>query len=298
MTVNKEITILVGPCGSGKSTWALQHLNLDNIYVNRDTQGKEGHLNIFKLALEQGRSIIIDRMNFNKEQRNRYLLPAKELGYKTKIVVFHVPYDICLDRCENRKDHPNIKDVGTASEVLHFFFKKYERVEDNEADEVIRLGWDGEKKTGLIIDLDGTLCNIDNRLHFVKDKDVDSETTIKKDWKNFFKNIPNDVPNKWCQSIIWQYNKSSSDIILCSGRPDDYKRITEDWLEKWHIDWTKLFMRQRGDYRRDDIIKEVILDFEILPRYNILFAIDDRQSIVDLWRRRGIVALQCQPGDF
>jgi hypothetical protein len=46
------------------------------------------------------------------------------------------------------------------------------------------------------------------------------------------------------------------------------------------------------------LVKENILDFELLTRFNILFAIDDRQQVVDMWRRRGITALQCAKGDF
>ena len=58
-------------------------------------------------------------------------------------------------------------------------------------------------------------------------------------------------------------------------------------------------MRPRDDHRKDDIVKEIILDFEIKTRVNnILFAVDDRQSVVDLWRNRGITTLACAKGDF
>jgi hypothetical protein len=42
-------------------------------YVNQDSQGKTGHMKEFEDAVAAGRSIIVDRMNFNKDQRNRYL---------------------------------------------------------------------------------------------------------------------------------------------------------------------------------------------------------------------------------
>lgn len=57
-------------------------------------------------------------------------------------------------------------------------------------------------------------------------------------------------------------------------------------------------MRPRNDYRRDDIVKEIILDFEILTRYTPIFMIDDRTQVVEMWRRRGFVCLQCAKGNF
>lgn len=57
-------------------------------------------------------------------------------------------------------------------------------------------------------------------------------------------------------------------------------------------------MRRSGDFRPDYIVKEVILDFEILTRYTPYIIIDDRDQVVKMWRRRGYTCLQCAPGDF
>ena len=90
-------------------------------------------------------------------------------------------------------------------------------------------------------------------------------------------------------------------LVFCSGRPDNYEETTRKWLSKWvpknDISYD-LFMRSRSDRRKDNLIKEIILDFELLPRYNILFTIDDRSQVVQMWRNRGIVCLQCANGEF
>ena len=57
-------------------------------------------------------------------------------------------------------------------------------------------------------------------------------------------------------------------------------------------------MRQRDDFRPDNIVKEMILDFEILTRYTPYFMIDDRKQVVDMWRKRGYTCLACAEGDF
>lgn len=283
----KNLVVMCAPPGAGKSTFVKMNYP-DFVYINQDEQGKQ-HLDMFHKALIEDKDIVVDRMNFNKVQRNRYLSPAKELGYHTEIVVLHESYDTCLERCLIRENHSTIKDEHSAKSALNTFFTKYERVEDGEVDKVKRIWPEGQKSLAICVDLDGTLCNIDHRLHHVKDGN--------KNWKDFFKGIPNDIPNLWCSSLIaWISNVYG--IVLCSGRPDDHEQVTRNWLEVWGISYQKLFMRRRGDYRRDDIVKEIILDFEILTKFIPVFFIDDRQNVVDMWRRRGFVCLQCAPGDF
>lgn len=296
--MSKEIVILVGAPGSGKSSYA-ETLRDTHYRISQDDQGKEGHWNAFLPILATGNNILIDRMNFNKQQRERYLESARKVGYRTKIVVFHVPSAVCRERAVARiGNHPTILTEQDADKAINFFFSKYERVEDNEADEVVRLGWDGPKKDAIICDLDGTLCNIEHRLHHVRGPG-------KKNWKAFCDEIPNDKPNLWCAKLINRYlgqadrSSNSEKVVFCSGRSDEYRKVTETWLHGYcFYNYEGLYMRRRGDSRADYIAKEIILDFELLTRYNILFAIDDRQQVVDLWRRRGLVALQCSHGDF
>jgi hypothetical protein len=58
-------------------------------------------------------------------------------------------------------------------------------------------------------------------------------------------------------------------------------------------------MRQERDYRQDYLIKEQILDFEILTRYTQVLAVfDDRSTVVNMWRKRGLTTLQVAPGEF
>ncbi len=51
-------------------------------------------------------------------------------------------------------------------------------------------------------------------------------------------------------------------------------------------------MRHQHDYREDSIVKEEML-YELIKLFGkIDLAIDDRQSVVDMWRRNGIITLQ------
>jgi tRNA uridine 5-carbamoylmethylation protein Kti12 len=290
-----EIIIFCGPPGSGKTTLS-RTFGSKYVRISQDELGKEGHLIVLTNALNAGHNIIIDRMSFSKEQRSRYIEPAKKAGYKCYIKVLHENFDTCLERMKKRENHPTIKDEKTARKVLNFFYSKYERPTPDEADEIEFKYPEGEKPLAVICDLDGTLCNIDHRLHFVHPPEGQ-----KKDWRSFSESLRTDTVNKWCRDIlsgIIHPIYDSPEIVLCSGRADNYKSLTEDWLKENFIQYNHLFMRRRDDYRKDDIVKEVILDFEILTRYKPYFFIDDRKSVVDMWRKRGYTCLQCAPGAF
>jgi hypothetical protein len=57
-------------------------------------------------------------------------------------------------------------------------------------------------------------------------------------------------------------------------------------------------MRQTDDNRKDSIIKEEIYDAHIRGKYNVLFVLDDRDQVVQMWRSLGLTVLQCNEGDF
>jgi hypothetical protein len=260
-------------------------------YINQDSQGRE-HLHLFDMAILAGENVVVDRMGFTKNQRSRYIDLAKTHGYITKIIVLHESYATCLQRCLDRKNHETIKEEKAAKSALNMFFSKYERVQDNEADVVERHWPSGLKQLAIICDLDGTLCKVDHRLHFVRRPKGE-----KKDWNGFFRAMTHDEVNQWCKDILETFNNKYA-VVLCSGRPDNYRIQTEEWLFKHKIAYESLFMRNRGDQRQDNIAKEIILDFEILTRYTPYFMIDDRQQVVDMWRARGYTCLQCADGAF
>jgi hypothetical protein len=62
--------------------------------------------------------------------------------------------------------------------------------------------------------------------------------------------------------------------------------------------YEQLRMRPVGDYRDDAVLKEQWLnEARVLGKApDIVF--DDRQRVVDMWRRNGITCCQVAPGDF
>ena len=57
-------------------------------------------------------------------------------------------------------------------------------------------------------------------------------------------------------------------------------------------------MRGDKDNRPDSEIKQDILKQLQKEGKEILFVVDDRQSVVDMWRANGITCLQCKKGNY
>ncbi len=138
----------------------------------------------------------------------------------------------------------------------------------------------------VLFDIDGTLANISHRRPILE---LDPNN-----WKDFFDAIGDDTPN---MAVVGLYNllwaNSGYECIVVSGRPENYRRITEQWFVWNNIPFDRLIMRTENDARADHIIKEEMLQTIIAEGKEIAFVVDDRQSVVDMWRRNGITCFQC-----
>jgi uncharacterized HAD superfamily protein len=141
----------------------------------------------------------------------------------------------------------------------------------------------------IICDLDGTLCLIEHRLHFIEGKN--------KKWEEFFSHLDEDELNKPVDYILKHFENIK--IIFISGRPEEYREKTEVWLKKYKLTEYKLYMRSTGDYRQDSIIKEEIYKNKIEPQLGQpLFILDDRDQVVVMWRSLGLACFQVREGNY
>lgn len=151
------------------------------------------------------------------------------------------------------------------------------------------------KRNAIIIDLDGTLIDTQEK--------VEEQNYSNTDWEDWIKSNLSSPVNEWCREIVKMFNQDPTVMILFVTGRDDSKttvELTYLWLNK-HLPFlgsnrSALFMRKYGDWREDHIVKQDIYDKYIEPNYNILFAIDDKQSNCEMWKRNNIPALYC--GDF
>lgn len=83
-----------------------------------------------------------------------------------------------------------------------------------------------------------------------------------------------------------------------TGRPITRQRETQIWLQQHFLPYHSLYMRQKGDFRKDYIVKKEILETIRKEFGEPYFALDDRSSVVAMWRENGVPCLQVAPGDF
>lgn len=88
------------------------------------------------------------------------------------------------------------------------------------------------------------------------------------------------------------------EIVVMSGRSTACEQETRDWLRAEDIPCDALFMRKAGDQRPDAIVKHELFHGQVAPLWNIKGAIDDRKSVVRMWRSIGLTCAQVDEGDF
>lgn len=143
----------------------------------------------------------------------------------------------------------------------------------------------------IIIDLDGTLCNVQHRLHHIQKEP--------KDWPAFFDACVNDTPNPAVLMLYALACNAGIAVIYVSGRPETHRALTEIWLKRHMANGhALLLMRPAGDYRPDDTIKRELFEAHIAGAYDVQFTVDDRASVVAMWRSLGLTCFQVAEGNF
>lgn len=142
----------------------------------------------------------------------------------------------------------------------------------------------------IIVDLDGTLCDVEHRVHHVRSKP--------KNWSAFNQAMDQDKPYFWCIELIAAMQGRGYKIYFVTGRDENFREMTSAWLKLHHVSYDHLYMRADQDFREDSEVKEEIYITHIEKNSQVLFVVDDRKSVVERWRKLGLTCLQCAPGDF
>lgn len=147
---------------------------------------------------------------------------------------------------------------------------------------------DGPEKH-ILVDLDGTLCLDDHRVHHIRGG--------LKDWVKYFKACEDDLPNTPILELVAAMHLLGYRIHILSGRSDIVEDETRRWLVKHRVEYNSLRMRPGEDRTQDDILK-IKWGHELGGPEKCLFVIEDRKRVVDAWRLLGYTVLQCAPGIF
>jgi len=150
------------------------------------------------------------------------------------------------------------------------------------------------KKNIVIFDLDGTLAIVDER------RKISVKLNGKMDWDKWFDpdNIKLDIPNEPVVKMARVLAEDGFDIFIFSGRSDRTINATRSWLTRNRIPFHKLVMRDQARiFMPDDELKKQFLDDHV-DIDNIFAVFDDRQKVVDMWRKNGLTTFQVADGNF
>jgi predicted kinase len=279
----KKVYMTLGLPASGKTTWAKQKLDktpnmikrinkddlramLDNSYWSKGNEKfvLEVRDTLIMAALENGKHVIVDDTNLHPKHEIHIRELVKGLA-EVEIVDFRqVTPEICIERDRKR---PN----SVGEKVIRQMYAQFI------APPQVQYAYDPARIDAVICDLDGTLALLNDRNPYDAAK------------------CEQDLVNEPVRSIL---KNSGYKVILVSGREDKYKPQTLAWLSRHDIEFSELHMRVSGDDRKDSIVKQEIYENLISPLYNVMFVLDDRNQVVDMWRSQGLTCLQVNYGDF
>lgn len=115
-----QMIVLCGIPGSGKSTVAKLLEDEGFVRVNQDELGSRNACKrIAEEALKQDKSVVIDRCNFNANQRKSWIDLAHDRGIANiRCVWLDISPDTCLSRAEKRTNHLTIEDPEEAYKAI------------------------------------------------------------------------------------------------------------------------------------------------------------------------------------
>ena len=132
------------------------------------------------------------------------------------------------------------------------------------------------------------ICDLDGTLSLLNGRDPYDASSADEDLLN--------VP---VARVLQMAKAQGYKVILLSGREQLYREPTERFLSKHQIAYDLLLMRTTNDYRKDNIIKKELFQQEIAGKYFIEFLLDDRNQVVDMWRKDlQLPCFQVNYGDF
>lgn len=143
--------------------------------------------------------------------------------------------------------------------------------------QIIRKAW--------IVDVDGTVADLRHRLHYISNGPRNQAA--------FESEAEFDSEIEPVIEVVRALDRAGFFILFVSGRDERIRGLTETWLQNHGVPFDQLYMRKTGDTRADHIIKkEILAEIQNNIGCDIVGVIDDRQSVVDMWRSESLLCLQ------
>lgn len=143
-------------------------------------------------------------------------------------------------------------------------------------------------RPAVILDMDGTLCDVSSIRYHVNPKDP--RFSGKKRFDLFHSGSIDCPPHDRVVNVALMFKALGLALVVVTARKEQWMYHTLLWLDENDIPHDDLFMREDDDNRKDFDVKADILT-DIRKSYDPVIAIDDNPAVIDLWKREGIHTL-------
>ncbi len=296
------IYVLRGLPASGKSTWAKEWVAEDpenRVRVNRDdirhqlfgkwvgvdeqfvTKVEES---MVREAVKAGKDVVVDAMHL----KAAYVKKWQKFG-TVVVKEFEIPVDIAVEKDVVRGV---IGGRSVGEDLIRGMAKRYHIPADGKLPPVVLNDTKpfefkpappngGLRPPAIIVDIDGTMAKMNGK---------------RGPYDTHLYHVDDVEPN--LRDIVDRLSRTGLYVLVTSGRSEDFRDATEQWLEQHDVEYDELIMRKSGDTRNDSIVKHDLYHKYIAPNYHVLMAYDDRDRVVQMWREIGITTAQMDYGNF
>ncbi|MFC8917817.1 AAA family ATPase [Streptomyces sp. NPDC047821] len=300
------VHVMTGLPASGKTTEArrlqaesggrMRRVNLDDLRTMLDlpTGERNSHAHeqtvlaiqdaAVRAAVDDGFDVVVDNTHLTPHIPKR--IKAAVAGEATFVV--HDFTGVAVEECI-RRDGARERPVG--EEIIRLLADKHTKARKggwrltaewfDDQPPVAAYVPDPALPSAVMCDIDGTLALRGNRGPFD------------------FTRCDEDLLNVSVRQALHSFRRADGDVIvLLSGRGEEHRAMTEEWLRRHEVPYDELWMRAAGDHRRDDVVKAELFDRHVRDRFAVRVSLDDRDRVVAVWRRMGLPTWQVNYGNF
>ena len=132
----------------------------------------------------------------------------------------------------------------------------------------------------VLSDLDGTLAIANGRRY------------------NDFSRVITDRPDPIVKSLLEELSRAGNLLLFMTGRPALCRADTSRWIQDIAgLPMHELLMRGNDDWSPDAELKHRLYREHIFGKYSIQLVLEDKRSVVDMWRQQGLRAFEVANND-